>query len=142
MQSLYLLHKKTATSRKHTSQCWVCCVLTDCGKWDHPLAAWPCKWKKSSACSVCSWRGLAITNSGLALQILLCKIPCVSKARDKGIGSRNIPLAGHCIGLHGFLDLSLRDAQEEEMAQDRTTISGKLPISLPHRAGFSYIWWC
>lgn len=68
------------------------------------------------------------TNPGLAWQVLLCRIPYVSKARDKGVGSRNPSLAGHCVGLHGFLGLPLRDAWAEE-----TGICGKFDPCLPHR---------
>lgn len=117
------------------------CALTDCGRWDRPLAVWPCKGKKGSVCSACSWKGWATTNPELALQVLLCRIH-MSKARGGGAGGRNIPLAGHYVGLHGFLGLPLRDAREKEMVRERTEISGKLPTSLPHRSGFSHVWWC
>lgn len=86
-------------------------------------------------------RGGATTNPELALQVLLCRIH-MSKARGGGAGGRNTPLAGHCVGLHGFLGLPLRDAREKEMVRERTGIAGKLPTSLPHRSGCSHVWWC
>lgn len=100
------------------------CALTDCGIWDRPLAVWPCKGKEE-ICMLCLRLGRgwwAVTNPGLALQVLLCRIPYVSKARGGGAGSRNTPLAGHCVGLHDFLGLPLRDAQESDMVRERTGI--------------------